>query len=152
MPYNLTHNWGLKHRQYQSNMQVNQDVEENFSCCYISSPTPCSPCPGLDCIIKASLWLAVYFLISLRLKRESNNQQYSHLPWVPFNSPPYTIKSMTLQRTTGKPEATPTVNAHNHHAEVRVPAQAASSQTHIQIISEVSLLSGKAIYTYNLKW
>ena len=45
MPYNLTHNWGLKHRQYQSNMQVNQDVEENFSCCCISFPRPLLPLP-----------------------------------------------------------------------------------------------------------
>lgn len=120
-------------------------------------PSLCSPCSGLDCIVKASSLVVVsfYFFISPSLKilkRESCKQQYSHLQWVLFNFPPQNIKLMTFQRTIRRPKATPTINTHNYQAQPRVPAKAATRQTPIRIISKVSFLAGKATYTHNLKW
>lgn len=78
-------------------------------------PSLCSPCSGLGWVVKASLLEVVSFYSfispSLKiLKGESREQQYSHLQWVPFNSPPQTVKLMTFQRTIRRPKASATVN------------------------------------------
>lgn len=135
--HNLTQNWGLKSQTTSTRHANNQDAGgKNFPCFNTGFPHPLLLLPRAR-LYYNGIFVAgsLLFFISPRLKRESNNQQYSHPQWVPFNSPPQTTKSMTFQRTTRKPEAIPTVNTHNHQAEARVPVQAATRQTYIQIIS-----------------
>lgn len=130
----------------------NQDAQKNSPCCGSGlSLTLLRARLCYKVIFAGGSFFLFFYSPSLKtLKRESSKQQHSHLQWVPFNSPPQTIKLMTFQRTTRRPkqplQSTLTIT------KPGVPVKAATRQTLKQIISKVSLLAGKVTYTHNLKW